>query len=62
MEKEHDRLLKTCPFYKGDIKIRRVNPMHEWGDEFYLFENVAAEVCGQCGEVFLAPEALKAID
>jgi len=36
--------------------------MHKWGDEFYLFENISTEVCRQCGEVFLAPEILKAID
>lgn len=28
----------------------------------YLFENVAAEVCSQCGETFFAPEVLELMD
>ena len=54
--------MKTCPFCKGDIEIRRVSHMHKWGEEFYLLENVPTEVCMQCGEVFWTPETLKAID
>jgi YgiT-type zinc finger domain-containing protein len=54
--------MTTCPFCKGGIEIRRVNHMHEWGNEVYLFENISEEVCSECGEVFWAPETLKAID
>jgi hypothetical protein len=36
--------------------------MHKWGEEFYLFENIRAEVCSQCGETFFYPGTLKAID
>lgn len=36
--------------------------MHQWSEEFYLFENMEAEVCGQCGETFFLPGTLKAID
>ena len=54
--------LKTCNFCKGDIEMRRINHMHKWGNEYYLFENVQAEVCSQCGEVFFLPDTLKRID
>jgi len=54
--------MKTCPFCKGGIEIRKINHMHKWGDEFYLFENLEAEVCRQCGEAFFLPETLKKID
>jgi len=36
--------------------------MHEWRGRYYRIKNVPAEVCGQCGEVFLAPPTLKKID
>lgn len=54
--------MKTCPFCKGNIEIRRISHMHQWGEGFYLFENIEAEVCGQCGETFFLPSTLKAID
>ena len=28
----------------------------------YLFENVTADVCSQCGESFFAPEVLELMD
>ncbi|MEF9426883.1 MAG: YgiT-type zinc finger protein [Candidatus Mariimomonas ferrooxydans] len=54
--------MKTCPFCKGNIEIRKINHMHKWDREFYLFENIQTEVCGQCGEVFFLPDTLKLID
>ena len=54
--------MKTCPFCKGNIEVRKINHMHKWGSEFYLFENVQTEVCRQCGEVFFLPDTLKLID
>ena len=36
--------------------------MHKWANEFYLVQNIQAEVCKQCGECFFLPDALKAID
>ena len=54
--------MKTCYFCKGPLRVRRIEHMHEWGGERFLIRNVAAEVCSQCGEVFLAPRTLKEID
>lgn len=54
--------MKTCPFCKGEIEVRKISHMHKWGDEFYLFENMQAEVCRQCGETFFLPDTLKLID
>ena len=36
--------------------------MHAWKEKFYLFEDVPAEVCTQCGETYFSPEVLDAID
>jgi YgiT-type zinc finger domain-containing protein len=54
--------MKNCPFCKGSIKKIAVDHLHRWGKEIFLFENVTAEVCSQCGETFLAPEVLELMD
>ncbi len=54
--------MKQCPFCKGRVEERRVEHVHRWKGNFCILRNVAAEVCTQCGEVFFAPEALKAMD
>lgn len=45
-----------------DQRVRRIEHMHEWGGKRFLIQNVRAEVCGRCGEVFLSPATLKTID
>lgn len=54
--------MKKCYFCKGPLRVRRIEHMHEWGGKRFLIRNVRAEVCRQCGEVFLSPATLKAID
>ncbi|MBI3744386.1 MAG: type II toxin-antitoxin system MqsA family antitoxin [Chloroflexi bacterium] len=54
--------MKTCFFCKGDIEPRRIEHVHEWGTEIFIFRNVPADVCRQCGEVFFGPDALEAMD
>jgi YgiT-type zinc finger domain-containing protein len=54
--------MKTCYFCKGPLRVRRIEHMHEWGGDRFLVRNVRAEVCGQCGEVFLGSATLKEID
>jgi YgiT-type zinc finger domain-containing protein len=54
--------MKTCYFCKAALRVRRIEHMHEWGGERFLLRNVRAEVCGQCGEVFLGPQTLREID
>jgi len=62
LEGEEAEDVKTCPFCKSDVEIKKISHVHKWGDEYYLFENVKAEVCRQCGEVFFSPEILKLMD
>jgi len=54
--------MEQCIFCKGSIEKRRVEHVHHWQGRLYLFRNVPADVCTQCGEVFFSPEALKAMD
>ncbi len=54
--------MKTCYWCKGPLKRQRIEHMHEWAGQRFLIRNVSAEVCTQCGEAFLSPSTLKAID
>ena len=54
--------MKTCYFCKGSIEIKRVEHLHHWKGKMYLFQNVKAEVCNQCGEIFLFPESIQYMD
>jgi YgiT-type zinc finger domain-containing protein len=54
--------VKTCPFCKAPVKRKSIEHVHRWGGQLYLFKNVQAEVCSQCGETFLRPEDLRLMD
>jgi YgiT-type zinc finger domain-containing protein len=55
-------MLEHCYFCKGKVTPRRVRHIHEWGEQVFIFEDVQAEVCQQCGEVYFGPDALKRMD
>ncbi len=54
--------MKRCYFCGGKIVSKRIRHVHQWGDKIVLFENLEAEVCTQCGEVYLPPKTLEFID
>lgn len=54
--------MKTCPFCKAPLKRKAIEHVHRWGGHWYLFKNVRAEVCSQCGETFLKPDVLRLLD
>ena len=51
-----------CYFCKGKLIKKRINHLHSWGDKIILFEDVEAEVCTQCGEIYFPPKVLKKMD
>ena len=59
---EENKVMKTCYFCQGEIIRKRIRHVHHWGDEIVIFENVPAEVCTQCGEVYFSPEVLGMMD
>lgn len=54
--------MKTCHLCGGPLRRRRIEHMHERGGQRFLIRNLSAEVCAQCGEAFLAPATLRAVD
>ena len=51
-----------CYYCKGVVKEKNISREIWWKGELYLFENVPAGVCTQCGEKVIKPETAKHID
>ena len=61
-QKEKEAIMKSCPFCKAPVKRKAIEHVHRWGERLFLFKNVQAEVCSQCGETFLKPAVLRLMD
>jgi YgiT-type zinc finger domain-containing protein len=54
--------MKVCYFCKGKVVRKKIRHVHHWGQQIFLFEDVPAEVCQQCGETYFSPSTLQAMD
>jgi len=54
--------MKTCYFCKGEVVEKKIQHVHQWGEKIVIFEDVPAEVCQQCGEIYFSPEVLEKMD
>jgi len=54
--------MKRCYFCGGEIVEKKIQHIHEWGNKIIIFRELPAEVCKQCGEVYLSPEVVEKID
>ena len=55
-------MMQECWFCRGGIELRRIRHVYEWDQQIYIFENVPAEVCTQCGEQYCTPETIRRIE
>ena len=39
-----------------------IRHVYQWGEKIFIFKNVPAEVCSQCGETYFGLEALEKMD
>ena len=62
LESEASSAMNTCYFCKGSVKRERIPHIHRWGERVIILEDVPADVCQQCGEVYFAPDVLQAMD
>ncbi len=51
-----------CVLCKGEMKSGKVNFPIDEEDNFILIKGVPAEICEQCGEVFLKDDVAAAIE
>ena len=54
--------MKRCYFCKGELIEKQITHVHSWVDKLVIFNQTPAEVCKQCGEVYLKPEVVEAFD
>ena len=55
-------MMDRCYFCRGKVEKRVIRHVHQWGERVFIFKNVPAEVCTQCGETYLGPEVLDKMD
>ena len=51
-----------CSFCGGEVKEGRVELDYRYKEKLYIFQNVPAGVCQQCGKKYLTAEAAKKIE
>lgn len=54
--------MKRCYFCRGEIVEKKITHVHSWQDKLVLFKQAPAEVCKQCGEIYLKPEVVEIFD
>lgn len=51
-----------CSYCGGEVKENKVELDYRYKGRLYIFENVPAGVCRQCGEKFLTAKVAKEIE
>ncbi len=54
--------MKTCFFCRGTVESGQIDYMAKRSGSYTLVKNLSAEVCGQCGEVYIDAAASRQID
>jgi len=52
----------TCSFCDGELEDRLVQHEYRWEGNLFVFEDVPARVCRQCGEKYLNATVVKAME
>lgn len=51
-----------CSFCDGDLEEQRVQYEYRWEGKLFVFEDVPARVCRQCGEKHFDARVVKAME
>ena len=51
-----------CSFCGGEVKEDKVELDYRYQEELFIFQNVPAGVCQQCGEKYLSAKVAKEIE
>jgi YgiT-type zinc finger domain-containing protein len=54
--------MTSCSFCDGELEERIVQYEYRWGDKLFVFEDVPARVCRQCGEQYFDAKVVKAME
>ena len=51
-----------CSFCDGELEDKLVQHPYRWHSKIYVFENVPAQVCRQCGEKYFDAKVVEAME
>ena len=54
--------MEPCSFCSGELEERLVQHEYRWEGELFIYEDVPARVCRQCGERYFDAEVVKAME
>ena len=52
----------TCSYCQGELEERLVQHEYRWEGKLFVFEDVPARVCRQCGEKYFEAKVVKAME
>jgi YgiT-type zinc finger domain-containing protein len=55
-------VMDRCYFCGSKVEEKTICHAHQWEKKIFIFKNVLAEVCTQCGEIYFGPGALEKMD
>lgn len=62
MKNKARRKKELCAICGQALRKTTINPQERRGSAFYLFQNVPAQVCGGCGEIWIEEATLQKLD
>lgn len=62
MKKSTDNKKELCAVCSGELRATTITHEEYRGGHLYLFENVPAQVCTKCGEIWIEETTLQVID
>ena len=54
--------MMPCSFCDGELEERKVQYEYRWEGKLFVFEDVPARVCRQCGEKYFDAKVVKAME
>ena len=51
-----------CSFCDGELQEQQVQHEYRWESKLFVFEDVPARVCRQCGEKYFDAQVVKAME
>ena len=52
----------TCSFCSGELEDQLVQYEYRWEGKLFVFEDVPARICRQCGEKYFEAKVVKAME
>lgn len=62
MRKEMSHVYAPCSPCGGEVVPKHIRHTYHWNGQLFIFEDVPAGVCVQCGEAYFTAETVKTME